>query len=241
MSRREQEVRQLVEAVRRSKLLAELELPDEFFPAHLSVAVVDAVFRPALQDRAQEIVDRYCSRFGIRTIRAERWGPPPPAEQEALSDLIRHYDVLGTEVMMDDVFQSRECSLGTKIPKAEIVVGAARALHDIGLDIIQNVSARLPGEIEDTLRPLYGIDGRTIRLLSTYLGGKDFVRGDFYLRKYVACALGCKMVTATRAESLVRKAAHELILSPRYLAHAIWRFASSIGQTAQPFHSFLKN
>ena len=222
-------------------LLAEFELPDEFFPAHLSVAVVDAVFRPALPQRTQEIVDRYCRRFEICATRAERWELPPPAEQEALSDLIRHYDELGTEVMMDDIFQSRECSLGTKIPKAEIVVGAARALHDIGLDIIQNESARLPGEIEDTLRPLNGIDGRTIRLLLTYLGGKDFVRGDFYLRQYVACALNCKTISATRAETLVRKAAHELILSPRYLAHAIWRFATSISQTAQPSRSYLEN
>ena len=233
MSRKELEARQVIEAVRRSISLAEVELPDEFFPAHLSVALLDAVFRPNLGKRTEVIVDRYCRRFRISRLRKDRRELPPPDEQETLNSLIRHYEELGTEAMMDEVLRSRECSPGTKTPKAEIVLGAARALRDIGLSILQSVPARSPGEIEDTLRPLSGNSGCTIRLMLMYLGSKDFVRGDFHLRSFVARAVGRDMVSAAKAEALVRKAAYELILSPRYLDHAIWKLSSPAGRTSR--------
>ena len=115
----------------------------------------------------------------------------------------------------------------------------ARALRDIGVNDLQTVQNRQPGEIEDTLRPLSGFDTRSIRLLLMYLGGKDFVRGDFYLRRYVACALGRKTISSSRTESLVQKAAHELILAPRYLDYAIWRFVLSL-EAANPGQPFLQ-
>ena len=45
MSRAADELNQVIAAVRRSFPLRDLVLPDEFFPAHLSVALIDAVFR----------------------------------------------------------------------------------------------------------------------------------------------------------------------------------------------------
>ena len=233
MSRKELEYRRVIEAVRRSVSLANLELPDQFFPAHLSVAVVDAVFRPDLRQRADAVVHRYCRRFAISRSRTEPWEVPPPAAQETLSDLIHHYDEVGIGVMRDQVFRSRACATGTETSKAAVVLGAARALRDIGVNDLQTVQNRQPGEIEDTLRPLSGFDTRSIRLLLMYLGGKDFVRGDFYLRRYVACALGRKTISSSRTESLVQKAAHELILAPRYLDYAIWRFVLSLEQPTQ--------
>ena len=234
MSRKELAPRRVVEAVRSSISLTDVELPDQFFPAHLSVAVVDAVFRPDLRRRTETIVNRYCARFAIPRSRAEQWVVPPPTAQETLSDLVRHYDELGVDAMTDQVFLSRACATGTKTPKAAIILGAARALRDLGVDDLQTVQHRHPGEIEDTLRPLSGIDTASIRLLLMYLGNKDFVRGDFYLRSFVARALGRKTVSSSRAESLVRKAAHELILSPRYLDHAIWQLVCSTQQPNRP-------
>ena len=231
MSEEELEVRQVVDAVRRSISLTEIELPDEFFPAHLSVALIDAVFRSELRARTAAITERYYQFFGIAAGHTPRRKPPRPADQESLNDLIRHYDELRMEAMTNQVFGSRVCSPGTTTTKAESVLGAARALRDIGLNFLPRWSSRQPEDIEDTLHPLLGIGRFTIRLLSMYLGGKDFVRGDFPVRSFVACALGKKTIPVSQAETLVRKAAHELILSPQFLDYEIWKRSLSPAET----------
>ena len=224
MSRAASEVRRVVESARASVSLASVELPEEFFPAHLSVALVDAVFRSPPGGDVEAIVDRYCRRFGIARTRSARVKPPPQAEQEALGDLVRHFDVIGLEAMRDEVFGTRVCSPGTSTAKAESVLGAARALRDIGLETLQDVPLRRPEEIEDTLWPLIGIGGCTVRLLLMYTGSEDFVRGDFHIRNFVARAIGRRSLSSGRAESLMREAAHELIVSPRFLDRAIWEY-----------------
>ena len=60
-----------------------------------------------------------------------------------------------------------------------------------------------------------------------YTAGEDFVRGDLPVRRFMAHALGVDVVSAARAEGLVRGAAHELILSPRFLDSRIWMFGAS--------------
>ena len=47
MQRTEKEIGQVVEAVRDSISLASVDLPDEFYPAHLSVALIDAILASA--------------------------------------------------------------------------------------------------------------------------------------------------------------------------------------------------
>ena len=59
------EVRQVVDAVCRSIPLDRSELADEFFPAHLPVALIDAVFRSRLRpgERPAPVAERYCRRI----------------------------------------------------------------------------------------------------------------------------------------------------------------------------------
>ena len=53
--------------------------------------------------------------------------------------------------------------------------------------------------------------------------------GDAPVRAFAAGALGRRGVAATRAVALVRAAAYELVLAPRYVDHAIWRAAMAAG------------
>lgn len=205
--------------------LENYELPKEFFPAHLSVGLIDAVFHSQLQkeEAAVPSVERYCRRFGISRTRADRWEPPPVGEQESLSDLIRHFDELGVDRMMDEVFQDRCHSPGTTITRAENVLFAARTLKHAGVEFLQDVQARPPEEIEVVLRSMPGGGNGTVRMFLMYTGGDDFVLGDSHVRSFVANAIDRKAVPATRAVALVRSAAYELILSPRFLDREIWR------------------
>ena len=230
------EVRQVVDAVCRSIALDRSELADEFFPAHLPVALIDAVFRSRLRpgERPAPGAERYCRQFGITPARADRWAPPPVDEQETVGDLIRHYDELGADAIASRVFQSGRRFPGTKITRAEIVVRAAQALRHIGVDVLQDVPSRRPAEIDAALEPLPGIDTQTVRMLLMYTGAEDFVLGDPHVRTFVASAIGKRAVSAPEAEALVRATAYELILSPRLLDHEIWRYGVSGAGVARP-------
>ena len=220
------ELRQVVDAVCRSIPLDGVELADEFFPAHLPVALIDAMFRSRLRhgERPAPIAERYCRRFGIGRRREDRWEPPPADAQETLGDLLRRYDELGADRVACEVFRSRHRFPGAKATRAQSVRDAAKALRDIGVDVLQDVPARRPSEIHDALLPLPGVGECTVRMLLMYTGDEDFVLGDGHLRRFVASAIGHRAVSAARAEDLIRQSAYELIVSPRLLDREIWRY-----------------
>ena len=94
----------------------------------------------------------------------------------------------------------------------------------LGIRVLQEVPARDAGDIQHCLRRSAGLDESTIRRFLMYAGDDDFIRGDVYVRTFVADATGRGSVSAAEAENLVRRSAYELILSPRYLDHELWKY-----------------
>ena len=235
MSRTSLELREVVCAVTRLFPLKDLTLPDEFFPANLSVALIDAVFRSMLDDarRAEPGAERYCHRFGIPRTRASRWELPPVMEQESIEDFIRRSDELGKDRMVDEVFRSRQRFPGDCVTRAERVLRAAMELRRIDANVLQDVSARSPEEVEAALRPALGPRESAIRMFQMYSGEDDFVRGDVHVRRFVASALGRQSIAAGEAVELVRMSAYELALAPRYLDREIWNFGVSFVSIAK--------
>ena len=178
--------------------------------------------------------ERYCRRFGLAQVRPDRWAPPPAGEQETLSELLRHFDELGHEAMASEVFRSPGDPPRVAGRGAENVQRAARALRTLGVDVLQDVPASPPETIEATLGALRGFGSSVARLLLMYAGDDDFVRGDSHVRRFVASAVGTRTVSASRAEALVRSAAHELILAPRILDFWIWEFGVTGPGVAHP-------
>ena len=218
------ELDRVVDAVVRSIPLESLELSDEFFPAHLSIALVDAVFRTDHDNAtpSDPAAERYCRYFGLSRMRADRWNPPPANEQETLGELIRRYDDLGIDAMTNDVFRARRYSPRHQVAMATMILHAARALRNIGIEILQDVSALRFKEVGDALQFLPGIDEHTVRRLLMYTGDDDFVLGDAHIQRFVASAVGRRTISPCGAQKLVRSAAYELILSPRFLDREIW-------------------
>ena len=214
-----------MQAVSRSIPLETVELSDEFFPAHLPVALIDAVFgsRLAHEEQPASVSQRYCRHFGIERTRSNRLQLPPADDQETLGDLIGHYDELGVEGMKDDVFRT-DCQFpGTNLSRVAYVPRLAFELRRIGVDVLQDIRAWRRKHIDFALRTLAGVDEHVVRRFLIYTGDDDFVWGDVNVRQFVASAIGRDSVSGTRAVNLVRRAAYELILSPRYLDHQIWR------------------
>ena len=216
-------------AVRRSIPLENLVLPDEFYPANLSVALIDAVFRTGSRpaDHRVPAAERYCRRFGIARARADRWELPAAGDQETLTDLTRRFDELGMDRMIRDVFRSGQPLPGTDLARAEVVPRAAGELRRAGVEILQDIRARPCEEIALVLESSAGLGETTARMILMYTGDDDFVRGDEHIRQFVADALGRKALSGARAKTLIRRCAYELILAPRYLDHQIWYHRSA--------------
>ena len=222
------------QVVRCSIVSENAELGDEFFPAHLSVALIDTVFNPQLRYKTAvvPIIERYCRHFGLRRTRTDRENLPPTEEQETLRGLIGHYEEYGLETMKEKVFAARYCSPGTNITKAENVLLAAAELQKIGIDTLQDAreaSLERPGEIKSALIKLRGIAGRTINMFLMYSGNDDFVKGDVHVCRFVEKELGRK-ISASEAEKSVKDAARELKISPRILDYKIWEYESQLNQ-----------
>ena len=227
MSRAEREIRQVVASVHRSISLAHIELPEEFYPAHLSIALVDAVLRPRLEEETVALLERYCLRFGVARLRTEQWETPPIDAQEPLGALVRHHEELGTEAILRDVYRASVPAHAALSGDAVTVLDAARELRSIGVEVLQDVAEHVSDEIEYALRAGAGMDEASVRRLLMYTADEDFVRGDLPVRKFVAHALGVDVVSVSRTKGLVRAAAHELILAPRFLDCEIWRYGAS--------------
>ena len=227
MSRAERDIRRVVGAVRASISLVDVDLPDEFYPAHLSVALIDAVFRPRLGEGTVTVLERYCSRFGIPRLRARQWEMPPPDEQEPLRALVRHHEELGMAAMAREVYRASGHTGTASSRDARTVLDAARALRGIGVEVLQDVAEHVSDEIEHVLRTRAGMSESGVRRFLMYTADDDFVRGDLPVRRFVAQALDLRAVSALRARKLVRGAAHELILSPRFLDCRIWMYGAS--------------
>ena len=235
----EVEIHQVADAVCRSTSLKSVRLPDEFYPGHLSVALIDAVFNASKRvDRRatpiQSDVARYCRQFGVARMRTVRWEMPAAARQETLGDLIHRYDVLGVDRMADDVFQMGTCGSSTNRAAVQCVLDVARALRAIGVDVLQHVQSRHFEDVETALRRVSAVGDETVRLLLMYAGNDDFVRGDESVRSFVASALGRRSVPAHVAEELVRRTAYELVFSPRYLDFVLWEYAMLGDGLAKP-------
>ena len=154
-------VRQIVEAVGRNISFDSTELPKEFFPAHLSIAIIEAVFRfqPGQEEQSSQIAKRYCRHFGLTHRRRNMFELPPVDEQETVAELIGHYDERGVKGMANEVFETSCRVPGTATCRAESVLHIAKALRHIGVDALQDVQDRPAQELEEALRSVPGMDG----------------------------------------------------------------------------------
>ena len=203
--------------------------PETLFPAHLSVALVDAVFG-AGESGAGSPAERYCRHFETPHLREERWDLPPVDAQVTLSAFVTRYERLGVEAMAATVFEDLTLFPGTEHVRAGYALALARGLRHLGVDTFQDLAALRPGALDAALRIESGFDARVVRSLMSYAGGDDFVWGDAAVRGFVALALGAETVSAARSEVLVRRAAYRLILSPRHVDYRIWSRACGVAR-----------
>ena len=199
-------------------------LPEEFRPAHVTVALVDAVFNPRLRyiETVVPIVEGYCRYFKLkRTVSPECW-PPPRESQQKLKTLLDQYRGPGKKKMRTCVFGKNFRSPGTMVYKSDNVLECAKALHDLCIDTIDDVRAKTPKSVKKALTGVKGIGPATAHMFLMYCGRDDYVKGDVHVCQFVAEALDDEKVRPCDAEELVAAAACRLNVTPRALDAAIW-------------------
>ena len=204
-------------------------LPEEFRPAHVTVALVDAVFNPRLRyiETVVPIVERYCGFFNLkRTESPERW-PPPRESQQKLKSLLDQYPGPGKKKMRTCVFRTNFRSPGTMIYKSDNVLECAKALCGLCIDTIQDVRAKTPESVKKALTGVKGIGPATAHIFLMYCGRDDYVKGDVHVCQFVADALDVEKVRPCDAEELVAAAACRLNATPRALDAAIWTLGAT--------------
>lgn len=204
------------------------ELSDEFFPAHVSVALIDSILTPRLNYHkvVVPIIERYCNHFGLQRFRVDRMKLPHENDQETLTNLIDHFKNLGPEGFQEEIIKSRFCSPGTSVLKSENILRAAIELRQIGIQTLQDIQCKKANEIKCVLRPLPGIGDRTIHMFLMYVGRDEYVKGDVHVIRFVKNVLNRRQIVAEEAERLVQRAANKLGIAPRLLDYEIWKYSS---------------
>ena len=228
----DQEVRAVADKVNDCINLKTVTMGVEFYPAHLSVALIDAMFsvRSKYDSHVVPVVKRYCRHFRLDRERPKESSVEIPlrSQQETLEGLVGHYDDYGNDRMREEIFRSSSKSPGTEIHKSDNILKAAKELLKIGINDLQDAASREPHEIKCSLLPIRGIGLATAHMFLMYTGKEDFVKGDVHVCNFVAECLGFppKKISPREAERIVRAAAGVLEVRPRFLDYAIWKFGS---------------
>ena len=229
---KKQEIHCVAQRVRQLGLLDPgFKMGEEFYPAHLSVALIDAVFTPRshYENHVLPVIRHYCEHFNIERTRP---GPnrellPPTHKQETLQDLVSHYKTHGKKYMREEIFKARYRSPGTKTFKSDNVYLAAEELLKIGINNLQDASQTQPGEIKKAFCSINGIGPATAHMFLMYCGRDDYVKGDVHVCAFVAEALCVEKVGPREAEQIIIGAAGEIGITPRTLDYAIWKYGSN--------------
>ena len=198
------------------------ELPQAFFPAHLPGALIEAVFatRPAEPQASQGASAAFCRHFDLECHRADRWHTPARADQYTISRFIVDCRSLESDAMERAVFGEPSKFPGTNRSRAQVLRDAAEALRDAGVEVLQDVRDRSPVFIEKVLGPV-GDGSELVRWLLMLIGTDRFVLADECVREFVQHATRRPAVGASEAAELLRRCAHELAVSPRYLDYQV--------------------
>jgi hypothetical protein len=234
------DIDRLVATMLRTLPLDRLALGDEYRYAHLSLALVDAVFSVGITyTTTQRVVSHYARTQGLTLYRVDEAEWPAIGDQEPLDALIALANSRGTEGLARDVFKNyNRTSSINGILKADAVVRAARLLRAHHVQYFQDLP-RVFGN-EQLERAFRSIPGQQSGLSWDYfwmlVGTERLIKPDRHVLQYLRAALG-RPINADEAQDLVEHACRRLAnqypnATPRRLDYAMWQWQKSHGVQA---------
>jgi hypothetical protein len=190
----------------------------------LALAVIDSLWSIGVRyTGVRNVIARY------RAFRLRNGGD---ADQDTPADLAHIIDAAGgPEAFAEIVANRQRTSSRNGILKAEAVRFATEVLVDAGISVPADVAAATPEQLMDVRSRWTAIRGQGSGLSWEYflmLTGRQGVKADRMVRRFVADALNCdeQEITQADAHQLVTEAAGLLGLSVSQLDFAIWLYQS---------------
>lgn len=225
---------ELVAQAARGKLdLANARLDDNSYGC-LPLCVIDAVF---------SIGARYASTKRVPVSWARSQNPSWPIErsqtevERTVSEFIRAMSLFTDDELADGIFKNRQrTSAQNGILKSTAVREFALALQAAGIDRFDDlVDEHRLKQAEGLVRSIKGQRSGTSFDYFLILSGKDLVKADRMVCRFVATASQLPKVSPLEAKNAVIGAANILGLefpnvSTRVLDHAIWQYESDLAK-----------
>lgn len=213
-----------------------ISLPDEYRYAHLSLALIDAIYSlNARYESVRGTVLRYARHAKLTPYRPVigEWTPAPA--QQPLSAFIQDYETTGLSPMVTDVFQNRQrTSPHNGILKGEAVLEAARLLAQYGVAYFQDVPHIMSNAaFEADFKAIRGQgSGLSLAYFWMLTGTDDLAKPDRQITRYLCRALDRSALLPDEATQLLQGAVELLRpefpeLTTRALDFAIWQHERS--------------
>lgn len=226
------EVARLVEALRPLVTEGALTLPNEYRYAHLSLALIDAIYSiNAHYESVHRTVLRYANYAHLTPYRlsADRW--PDRAEQQALSAFVDFLDATGPEYAAEQIFQNRQrTSSRNGILKAAAVQEAEHLLATYGVSYFQDIPTVMDSPaFVHAFRSIQGQGSGTSLTYFWMLTGSDgLAKPDRQILRALSRIVGRPVTLSEEATALLQKTVQILKadvpdLTTRTLDYAIWQ------------------
>lgn len=205
-------------------------LPDEYYYQSLTLSAIDAVFSAqARYPSVRSVVQRYCNKYNLTTIREPRECLPLLESQENISDLIQKMEQKGVSYFAENIFENR--SRTAKRLKAEILLDLLNKIQTLNIQTFQNIQPWLihpdkQNELIKKISEISGIGQATSRYFLMLSGDDQMVKPDIMILRFIRNAIG-RSVHAIEAVSLILEVSRRLLpdyshINPRLLDYLIW-------------------
>lgn len=196
-----------------------LQLPSEYRYAHLSLALIDAIFSlGARYESTRATVLRYARTVGLKPFRESVAKWPALADQQPLDDLVILYRQRDLSDILSLVYQNRQrtSTHSSSISKAEAVFHAAQLLREYHVNYFQDIPKIMGNPTFDTaFRQIRGQGpGTGLSYFWMLTGSEEHIKADRMILRFIERASNIHGLTAQDAQNLVADAVE--LLRPRF-------------------------
>lgn len=205
-------------------------LSEEYYYAHLSCCVLDAVFSIGTRySSTRKVPIRYCDHYTIPRLRKQKTELPSIRQQESLAALVEHIEKTGAVYFAQHVVQNNQrTSTRNGLLKAEASHDFAKVLVHHGVCYFQDLIDhphldQIEADILNIKGQSSGISWRYFLMLA---GDEQEVKPDRMILRFLEYITHQSFELAEAVKIIQELVKHPLLLpyqlSPRHLDHIIW-------------------
>lgn len=205
-------------------------LSEEYYYAHLSCCVLDAVFSIGTRySSTRQVPIRYCANYALSRLRTQHNGLPSLAQQEPLSVLVERIEEKGAEYFAQHIVKNNQrTSTRNGLLKAEASHDFAKILVRHGICYFQDlVNHPHLEQVEADILTIKGQgSGISWRYFLMLAGDEQEVKPDRMILRFLEQVTQRSFELSEAVHMVQELVKHPLLLpyqlTPRHLDHIIW-------------------